>query len=158
MIKQLPSFGTFLVREVLMDDVCNGKRKRAMDWGPYFIYWANPKIGLIVLSFAVSLVSFGQTSTVRYVRTEPNGVQVYESIGNEGVLKQDYSVPASPAKREVEDFNLSECRDAIYHIDNKIEVVKAAPDNPERKERLDTYEKWKRRVLDRIEVLTSNKH
>jgi hypothetical protein len=156
--RQLPSFGTFHIREVLVDDVFGGKGKHFLGLGNHFIYWANPKIVLFIFSFMVSCASFGQTSTVRYVRTEPNGVQVYESIGNEGVLKQDYSVPSSPAKREIEEFSLSECREAIHHIDSKIEVIKATPDGPERKEKLDTYEKGRKRVLDRIEVLTSNTH
>ena len=157
MIRQLPILGTFRIGKALFNDVFE-ERKRFWGRGSHFIGWANPKTALFLLSFVVSCVSFAQTTTVRYVRTEPNGVQVYESIGNEGVIKQDYSVPASPIKREIDEFSLSECQDAIYHIDNKIAVVKETPDTPERKERLETYEKVKKRVLDRIEVLTSNTH
>ena len=157
MSRELPDLGTFRIEKVLFDNVFEEGR-RFWGGGTHFIGLANPKIVLCILSFVVSCVSFGQATTVRYVRTEPNGVQVYESIGNEGVLKQDYSVPVSPVKREIEEFSLSECRDAIYHIDNKIEAVKATPETPERKERLDTYEKGRKRVLDRIQVLTSNTH
>jgi len=157
MIRQLPSLGTFRIEKVSFDDVFE-KEKHFWDRGTHFIRWSNTKIVLFVLSFVVSYASFGQTTTVRYVRTEPNGVQVYESIGNEGVLKQDYSVSASPVKKEIEEFSLSECKDAIYHIDNKIQAIRATPDSPERKEILDAYEKGKKRVLDRIEALTSNTH
>lgn len=80
------------------------------------------KILVVFLLACGSYNSFAQEkSQLILVRTEPNGVQVYESVGNEGKAE---NIQVNTPVRSMNDWNLEECENALYFIRLKISSMK----------------------------------
>lgn len=92
-----------------------------------------------------------ENKQVHYLRTEQNGIQVYESTGVER-----NTLTASVVERKVKtiaDWSLDDCDNALYFLGLKIESVKQEAGN---QEQLQLYLKEKERIEERKNELTSN--
>lgn len=92
-----------------------------------------------------------EKSSSKLVRTEANGIQVYEATGNETVVPNELVI--SPT-RTINDWNMEECENALYFIDLKIEKMK---ENEGNENQILEYEAQKVLINERMNSLTSKK-
>lgn len=90
-----------------------------------------------------------QTAQLKLVRTEPNGVQVFESTG---VEKNQISETVNPPSRSMNDWNKEECENALYFINLKIDKMKETEGN---ELLIQDYEAQKARINERMNSLIS---
>jgi len=109
------------------------------------------KILFIFLFVSKAFFTFSQTQNSHIlVRTESNGVQVYESVGNESL--SEISFTNIPVKT-LSEWNLEECENALYYIGLKIEETIVFGAN---EFEFQEYEAQKILIYERINSLSLN--
>lgn len=90
-------------------------------------------------------------SGVKVVRTEPNGVVIYESVGvaNPQEASATPFVQVREAAPTFLELSQSELESRLYDVDRKLTLAREEEDP----ERITVYEQEKQRVLQRIEAV-----
>lgn len=110
------------------------------------------KLLLLVLLSTVNNAVFAQSQTLSQpIRTESNGVKVYEATGNEGPVVT--IEPKTVVSKTINDWSLLECQDALYFIDLKIEEIKGSNIDIDQ---IELYEQQKLQIIARKQFLISN--
>ena len=105
---------------------------------------------LLILAFiGISFLSAAQEKSPKSVRTEPNGVMVYEAQGNESVTP--ITILSNPTK-SMNDWSLEECENALYYIELKIQALKTAQNNAVS---IKEYEAQKKLIQERVVLLNA---
>lgn len=100
-------------------------------------------------SFALQAQEKSQSN---YVRTEPNGVQVFQATGVEATPPQVEQVKTTPSA--IADWDKAACENALYFIQLKQELLIGKEDGAERNI---YYEEQKVLINARLKELTSLK-
>lgn len=90
-----------------------------------------------------------EKTPLKLVRTEPNGIQVYEASGNETLISNEQ---LNSPSRNLNDWNLEECENALYFVGLKIERMK---ENEGNELQIQEYEAQKVLIQDRMKTLNS---
>ncbi|AWH85373.1 hypothetical protein HYN59_09720 [Flavobacterium album] len=110
---------------------------------------------MLAAALMLTLVCHAQESksALKVVKTEPNGVVIYEAQGVERPL----DAPAPQVVREAAptflELSQSELETRLYDVDRKLTLAKERQDA----ESISVYENEKQRVLERIEVVKGGK-
>ena len=112
----------------------------------------NQKTLILLMTFGTFNL-FGQESspTPKHIKTESNGIQIFEAPGNHNKVTQPLDSPESSA---IKDWSLEECENALYYVDLKIENSKENDSEIER-EQLELYETQKSAIIARIKLLSN---
>jgi hypothetical protein len=105
----------------------------------------------MLLSGSFALQAQEKTQS-NYVRTEPNGVQVYQATGVETTLPKVEQVQTTPIA--ISDWDKAACESALYYIQLKQELLIGKEDAAERNI---YYEEQKALINTRLKELTSLK-
>jgi len=106
-----------------------------------------------LLVFAVLPGIFYAQQEQRQVSTQPNGVIVHESAGNEGFIQPEQQ--QGQKVRTISDWNLAECIDAIRAIDEKLLYL---TDSAADQQRGAGYLAYKQQVTERKDYLMNSQH
>lgn len=108
-------------------------------------------LALMIMSGSLALHA-QEKSQSNYVRTEPNGVQVYQATGVETTLSQKGQAINSPLT--ISDWDQVACESALYYIQLKQELLIGKEDAAEQNK---YYEEQKGLINTRLKQLTSLK-
>jgi hypothetical protein len=97
-----------------------------------------------------SLALYGQEKTQsNYVRTESNGIQVYQSEGVETTLPQVEEIKTAPTT--IDNWDKGACESALNYIQLKQELLIGKEDAAEQN---NYYEEQKALIMARLKLLT----
>lgn len=108
-------------------------------------------LALMLMSGSLALYAQEKTES-NYVRTEPNGIQVYQATGVETTLSQKNQAINSPLT--ISDWDQAACESALYYIQLKQELLIGKEDAAERSK---YYEEQKALINARLKELNSLK-
>ena len=109
---------------------------------------------LLLLMALGSSTLFAQeksSSELKLTKTESNGINVYEAPGNKNPEVVSVIIPA---ERTLNDWDLEECENALYHVDLKIENLNESASEVEM-EQLNIYKTQRTAIIARIELLSN---
>lgn len=105
-----------------------------------------------ILAFAFTCQAQEDKGKGKLVRTEPNGVEIYEAPGV--VRPEDAVITAQPIVRTPAptflELSKSELETRLYDVERKLTLAREEEDP----ERIAVYEDEKQKTLDRIEAVT----
>jgi len=107
-----------------------------------------------LLVFAVLPGIFYAQQEQRQVSTQPNGVIVHESSGNEGFIQPSPQGQEAKA-RTISDWTLAECIDATRVIDEKLLYL---TDSAEDRQQKAAYLAYRQQLTERKDYLMNLQH
>lgn len=110
----------------------------------------------LLLSIAMLCAIFGhaqQSAEPLYLRTEANGVKVYQTSGNVDPVTEPIQQPQSESERTprtIEEYTLEEVQNVLIHCEEKLAEARASQDTAA----VTAYESDLKRLLKRQQELT----
>lgn len=107
---------------------------------------------MLIVACMCAIASYGQESksSGKVVRTEPNGVVVYEAKGVQGKSNRKVAAPVVRSSAPtLDELSLEELKERLYHIEQKLE--KAQEDG--NSEDVSRYKEARKTVVSRIEEI-----